>query len=236
MQSVPMLQAPTNTLLLLDETCLTEGKLDRIGTTNIHHIQEMITHQRLAIHGVYADNSTIDSEQDGASVRDASSIGLCGSPFSVPISNGIMVISWGKSILSGLTALKLDGNPRQRSNEELREAACHAEYLEQARALVSKVDFSKELTEEISKCYLEARVSSYPTTADGDITNGSVQAENSNNPSTDTPSQRIDENTLASALNLTRLLTAAMLKTGVGWEQWEEGWRLAQLIQKINAS
>lgn len=233
MNNVPMLQASTDTLLLLDETCLAEGKLDRTGTTNIQHIQDMITHQRLAIHGVYADNSTISDEQDGTSGRPVDSIGVC-SHFSVPISNGIMVISWGKTILSGLTAIKLP-NPQQLSKEELREAACYAEYLEQAQVGVSKVEFPKELTDEISKCYLDARANNYPTTANGDIIKGLVQVQSNNDPNIDTQSKMIDENTLANALNLTRLLTAAMLKTVAEREEWEEGWRLAQLIQKVNA-
>jgi hypothetical protein len=227
MESVPVLQAPTNTLLLLDETNLVEGKLDNTSLANLHHIQDMITHQRLAIHGVYADSNTVD----GTSGNGGTALPC---HFSVPISNGIMVISKGKSILSGLTAIKV-GNTPFLSVKELNETICRAEYLEQAQALVGKVEFPKELTDEISKCYLDARASNH-LNPNGDSLSGLVQVESINEHIPDNQSKRIDENTLASALNITRLLTAAMLKGAVGKEEWEEGWRLAQMLPNVNAN
>lgn len=229
-QSVPVLQAPTSTLLLLDETSLAEGKLDNTSLTNLHHIQDMITHQRLAIHGVYAGSDTVD----GTNGREASGGTALPCHFSVPISNGIMVISKGKSILSGLTAIKVD-RTQSLSAKELNEAACHTEYLEQAQALVSKVAFPRELTDEIGRCYLNARAS-IRLNSNGDGLSGLVQVEDRDGPITGDQSKKIDENTLASALNITRLLTAAMLKGAVGGEEWEEGWRLAQLLPNISAS
>ena len=85
-----------------------------------------------------------------------------GITFSVPISNAIMVVSQGKSILTGLTAIQAIEQMQSLSEEEIEgEASCHGNYLEQAQSLMDKVQFPTGLRDEISECYLDARTGSY---------------------------------------------------------------------------
>ena len=48
--------------------------MDTKSMTNIHHIQDIVTHQRLSIHGVYTGGNAVDdsNEREGAEWRQES--------------------------------------------------------------------------------------------------------------------------------------------------------------------